>query len=425
MYRSYFGLTENPFNINPDPRYLYPTRGAQQALNCLTYGIETRKGFILLTGEVGTGKTTLLNKLLESLHQQRVATAFMFNSRLNSAQLFDFIMADFGIACKSRMKSQILFKLHQWLLDRYEAGEQTVLVVDEAQNLSRETLEEVRLLTNLETSTEKLMQVVLAGQPELEQKLNQREFRQLRQRIALRAKTLPLTLDETRGYILERLHIAGSGEEEIFSAPAIEAMHQHARGIPRVTNLLAEHSLVRAFNEQRKPIPAEIVENIARDFSLDEADLLAQPLSPQGPRNNGRGRRRTERPYARRSSRAAREGAVGLPNHEPPFRISQMTLPLFVYGYGADGIPFYEQVNTIATNTRGGLISMQNSVQPGQRLLITNKENECSQECVVEFLGAQLARGVDVGFEFSVPTPKFWGAAGVDETPASESEKVA
>src|ERR1700692_282684 len=136
MYRAFFGLRENPFNITTDPRYLYLTQGTQEALNCLAYGIEARKGFILLTGEVGTGKTTLLNKLLDSLHQQRAATAFVFNPRMTASQLFDYMIADFGIACRSRARSHVLFKLHQWLLDRYESGEQTVLVVDEAQVLS-------------------------------------------------------------------------------------------------------------------------------------------------------------------------------------------------------------------------------------------------------------------------------------------------
>src|ERR1700692_4833063 len=155
MYRAFFGLRENPFNINTDPRYLYLTEHTQNALNCVTSGIEARKGFILLTGEVGTGKTTLLNKLLDSLHQQRAATAFVFNPRMTASQLFEYMIADFGIACKSRARSHLLCKLHEWLLDRYESGEQTVLVVDEAQVLSRQALEEIRLLTNLETSTQK------------------------------------------------------------------------------------------------------------------------------------------------------------------------------------------------------------------------------------------------------------------------------
>jgi type II secretory pathway predicted ATPase ExeA len=373
---------------------------------------------------VGTGKTTLLNKLLESFHEQHVATAFVFNPRLTESQFFDYVMADFGIPCKSRMKSQVLFKLHQWLLDRYQAGEQTVLVVDEAQDLSRQTLEEIRLLTNLETSTDKLLQIVLAGQPELEERLNRRELRQLRQRIALRVKTLPLTQEETRGYVLERLRIAGAEDEQVFSGPAIEAVHSHARGIPRVTNLLSEHALIRAFNEQRKPIPTEVIEGVARDFSLDEGELLAKPPARRRHSNNGNGRKSAARSRAARSSSSNGENGAENSDHQHHLAITQIDLPLFIYGYGPDGVPFYEQARTIATNARGGLISMHAAVQPGQRLLITNKENECSQECVVEFLGARLARGVDVGFEFSSPTPEFWHSAEVDHHPASEDEKA-
>ena len=227
MYKKFFGLKENPFNVNPDPRYLFLTPNTQEALACLTYGIETRKGFILLTGEVGTGKTTLINKLLEWLHKERVFTAFVFNPRLSVSQFFDFMMADFGIPCESHQKGQMLLKLNQWLLDRYQAGERAVLVVDEAQNLSPQMLEEIRLLTNLETSTEKLLQIVLAGQPELEQKLNQPQLRQLRQRITLRAKTRQLTLEETQGYIQERMRIAGAENPDIFSPEAVAAVHRY------------------------------------------------------------------------------------------------------------------------------------------------------------------------------------------------------
>src|SRR5579872_4857280 len=277
MYKKFFGLKENPFNVNPDPRYLYLTPNTQEALACLTYGIETRKGFILLTGEVGTGKTTLINKLLEWLHKERVYTAFVFNPRLSVSQFFDFMMADFGIPCESHQKGQMLQKLNQWLLDRYQAGERAVLVVDEAQNLSPQMLEEIRLLTNLETSTEKLLQIVLAGQPELEEKLTDPQLRQLRQRITLWAKTRPLTLLETHGYIKERLRIAGSGEEEIFSAAAIEIVHRHARGIPRLINLLCEHALISAFVEHSPTVSEKIVEEVARDFDLQDMDVEPAP----------------------------------------------------------------------------------------------------------------------------------------------------
>src|ERR1700688_368309 len=259
MYNKFFGLKEQPFNVNPDPRYLYQTRHIQEALACLIYGIQTRKGFVLLTGEVGTGKTTVLNKLLEWSRQEHISTAFMFNPRLSEVEFFDFMLADFGIPSDSTLKSRTLMKLNQWLLEQHQRGSRAILVVDEAQNLSADMLEEIRLLTNLETSTEKLLQIVLAGQPELEQKLNQPQLRQLRQRITLRAKTRQLTLEETRGHIQERMRIAGAENPDIFSPEAVAAVHRYARGIPRVTNLLCEHSLVSAFVDQKNPIPAEIV----------------------------------------------------------------------------------------------------------------------------------------------------------------------
>ena len=289
MYKKFFGLKENPFNVNPDPRYLFLTNNTQEALACLTYGIETRKGFILLTGEVGTGKTTLINKLLEWLHKERVSTAFVFNPRLSVSQFFDFMMADFGIPCESRQKGQMLLKLNQWLLERYQAGERAVLIVDEAQNLSPQMLEEIRLLTNLETSTEKLLQIVLSGQPELEQKLNQPQLRQLRQRITLRAKTRHLTLEETEGYIHERLRIAGAENTDIFEPEAIVAVHRFARGIPRVTNLVCEHALVSAYVDQRNPVPPAIVEEVAHDFDLDTIDPTqkAPPPPPYLQSTNG------------------------------------------------------------------------------------------------------------------------------------------
>jgi general secretion pathway protein A len=290
MYKKFFALKENPFNVNPDPRYLFLTHHTQEALACLTYGIETRKGFILLTGEVGTGKTTLINKLLEWLHKERVSTAFVFNPRLSVSQFFDFMMADFGIPCESRQKGQLLLKLNSWLLERYQAGERAVLIVDEAQNLSPQMLEEIRLLTNLETPTEKLLQIVLAGQPELDQKLNQPQLRQLRQRITLRAKTCQLTLEETRGYIHERLRVAGAENVDLFSPEAIAEVHRYSCGIARVTNLLCEHSLVSAFVDQKNPIPAEIVEEVARDFELHIIGPTAQaPAQPLLPAHNGNG----------------------------------------------------------------------------------------------------------------------------------------
>jgi general secretion pathway protein A len=281
MYKDFFGLKANPFNVNPDPRYLFLTRHTEEALACLTYGIQSRKGFVLLTGEVGTGKTTLLNKLMEWLRVQQVATAFIFNSQMNVPQFLEYMMADFGIPCDSKSKSQILLKLYNWLLDRYRAGETAVLIVDEAQNLSDEVLEEIRLMTNLETFTEKLLQIVVVGQPELEQKLKQPNLRQLRQRLTLRAKTHPLTLEETRAYVAQRLRIAGSNGHQIFDPEALAVIHRYSAGIPRVVNLICEHCLVSAFVDHQKVIGSIVVEAVARDFDLGETSISNKMAATQ------------------------------------------------------------------------------------------------------------------------------------------------
>jgi general secretion pathway protein A len=290
MYKEFFGLRANPFNVNPDPRYLFLTRHTEEALACLTYGIQSRKGFVLLTGEVGTGKTTLINKLLEWLRVQQVPTAFVFNSRLNVPQFLDYMMADFGIPSDSRSKSQILLRLYNWLLDRYRAGETAVLIVDEAQGLSDELLEEIRMMTNLETFTEKLLQIVLVGQPELEQKLKQPNLRQLRQRLTLRAKTYPLTAEETKSYVAQRLRIAGWNGQPIFDSESLLAIHQYSCGIPRVVNLVCEHCLVSAFVDQQRIVTPNVVEVVARDFDLVENPFsgvprsqLQQPVPPTSP----------------------------------------------------------------------------------------------------------------------------------------------
>lgn len=278
MYKRFYGLKENPFNVNPDPRFLFLTKQIEEALTGLMYGIQTRKGVVTLTGEVGTGKTTMVNRLLDWLHHRRTRTAFLFNSRMNSSQLFDFILAEFEIICESKSKSQQLMKLNHWLLERYRAGETVVLIVDEAQNLTFPVLEEIRLLTNLETSTEKLLQIVLSGQAELEEKLKLPQMRQLRQRIMLRCQTSAFTQEQARDYIRERLRIAGADGQPIFSEKAIDIVHLYSFGIPRVINLLCEHSLVNGYAEQQRPIQPEIVEEVAREFQLDQTP----PIAPEG-----------------------------------------------------------------------------------------------------------------------------------------------
>ena len=283
MYQEFFGLRESPFNVNPDPRYLFLTPSTREALANLTYGIQGRKGIILLTGEAGTGKTTLLNKLLDWVRHEQAVTAFIFNTQLSVTEFFDCLTADFGISCSSPSKSHVLLGLNRWLLDRYRAGERAVLIVDEAQNLSQQLLEEIRLLGNLETSTEKLLQIVLSGQPELEEKLKHAQLRQFRQRITVRARTKPLSLEETHGYIAERLRTAGANGKPIFSPEAVEGVYNYARGIPRIINVLCEHALINSFADQKRPVPAHLVDEVAQEFELDCLQPTNQPTSAARP----------------------------------------------------------------------------------------------------------------------------------------------
>src|SRR5438067_6832084 len=221
MYKSFFKLQTSPFGTSPDPRFLYMMPHTREALACLEYGISARKGFTVLTGEVGTGKTTLLRRALASFSNRRVSTAFVFNPRLDVLDFLEFVLTDFGINPTTRTKSGMLLQLNRWLIERYRMEETCVVVVDEAQNLSWELLEEIRLLTNLETSSEKLLQIVLSGQPELEEKLRHPRLRQLRQRITMRCRTQPLSSEEMTGYINERLRIAGANGTPTFSPDAV------------------------------------------------------------------------------------------------------------------------------------------------------------------------------------------------------------
>ena len=273
MYNHFFGLREHPFNINPDPRYLFLTPQTQRALDQLTYGIQSRQGLILLTGEVGTGKTTVINRIRDWLHKRQTPTAFIFNSHLETGQLFDCILANFGAPPTPQLNGNAFLRLNQWLCSRYRAGELPVLIVDEAQGLTMQVLEEIRMLLNSETPHGKLLQIVLAGQPELEAKLNRPELRQLKQRITVRCKTESLTLQETRDYIESRLNVAGAKDKQLFASQAIEAVHSYSRGIPRIMNLLCEHALINAYVDGVHVVPAHMIEEIAHEFQFDDKPL--------------------------------------------------------------------------------------------------------------------------------------------------------
>src|SRR5450755_1101313 len=230
MYKSYFNLKRNPFEITPDPSFLFPTRRHNEALAALYYGVRRHKGFVVMTGEVGTGKTLLVRCLLELLNRRNVAYAYVFNSLLSPLEFLHYVAGDFGLAASGKTKSELLLELSSFLIERHQQRLTTVLVIDEAHHLAPEVLEEVRLLTNLETAQEKLLQILLVGQPELDEKLDSIELRQLKQRIALRSQLQPLDLAETAGYIQRRLQLAGSSAPAaVFPPDAVAAVHRHSR----------------------------------------------------------------------------------------------------------------------------------------------------------------------------------------------------
>lgn len=281
MYRDFYGLTRNPFEISPDPYFFFPTPHHNEALASLAYGVFRRKGFVVVTGEVGTGKTLLVRFLLNTLNENHIAFAYVYNPRLSILDFLTHVLADLRIPSAGRSKSEVLARLNSYLVARSRTGGITALIVDEAQLLSWELLEEIRLLTNLETSQHKLLQIVLVGQPEFDQKLDSPQLRQLKQRVALRCRLEPLNLDELRGYIYRRLELAGAkpNGNVIFPDETIAILHKFSKGIPRTANTLCENSLVVGFSRQLKQITPEIVAEVASSFRLD----LTTPVSAPSP----------------------------------------------------------------------------------------------------------------------------------------------
>jgi general secretion pathway protein A len=259
MYLMFYGLKEKPFNLTPDPKFLYLTPGHQEALAQLLYGVQERKGFIVLTGEVGTGKTTLLHALMEQLNGN-TEVAFIFNSKLPFDGLLEYIIEDFGIAKTTGSQAQRLFALNAFLIERQQAGQNTVLIIDEAQHLDPSTLEQVRLLSNFETTTEKLLQILLVGQPELKARLELPELRQLKHRIGLRCGIPPLTPKEGADYIRHRLRIAGAHDIGLFSDGAVSRIVRYAGGNPRIVNIICDHCLLIGYADQQRKIGRDTAE---------------------------------------------------------------------------------------------------------------------------------------------------------------------
>jgi len=269
IYNPYFGFTENPFNITPDPEFLYRSPQHEEALANLIYGVRGRKGFIVLTGEVGTGKTTMLECLRDYLDSLRTEFAFIFNSRLTPDQFFEMMAYDFDLRCDRKSKTDVLFALNALLLSQAERGRTCVLLVDEAHNLEWDVLEEIRLLGNLENRQGKLLQIILAGQPELDRKLDAPNLRQLKQRIVLRCTLNPLEPDEATAYIETRLSRAGMPNQTVFTPVVLEEVYRRSRGIPRVINLICDNLLVTAFAMEQKAATLEMLNEVCQDLRLE------------------------------------------------------------------------------------------------------------------------------------------------------------
>jgi type II secretory pathway predicted ATPase ExeA len=269
LYGTFYGLNEPPFDLTPNPRYLFLAPRQREALSSLRYALVTSKGFSLILGEAGTGKTTLVRTALSELGDTPSQYVLVNNPMLTRQEFYEFLAHEFGLHHDGAIsKTRFLTELQRNVEARFAAGGLTGLVIDEAQSLPYELLEEIRLLGNIETATTKLLNIVLCGQPELADRLNDPSLRQLKQRLALRCELKPLTLDETAAYISGRLRIAGGSPGTIFTRETVIALHEASRGIPRTINVLCDNALISGFAAQVKPISVDVVEDVCRDFDI-------------------------------------------------------------------------------------------------------------------------------------------------------------
>lgn len=289
MYIQHFGLTEKPFNVTPDPRFLYLSPGHQEALASMIYGIRERRGFISIIGEIGTGKTTLLHTLFSELGND-VKTVFIFNTKINFLQLLHNILMELELPPSSTgNKVLLLNQLNDYLIERLSVNENVALIIDEAQNLSTDVLEELRMLSNLETPREKLLQIVLVGQPELDFKLRSPGLRQLKQRIGINCYLTPLNQEEQMKYIAHRLSIAGRDNNSIFSPGALKLICRHSKGIPRIINIFCDNALLTAFGRKVQRIDIDIVKEVIDDF--EQSKMLPQEATVHPDGNDGQKKR--------------------------------------------------------------------------------------------------------------------------------------
>jgi general secretion pathway protein A len=286
MYHEHYGFVRSPFEMTPDPAFLVLGDTHREGLATLVYAVRSRKGFVLLTGEVGTGKTMLLHSLLSQLDRETSA-AFIFNPRLEPLDFFKMLFEEFGIEQACHTKAEYLLALNRFLIERLERDLPTLLIVDEAQNLSPEMLEEIRLLSNLETSTSKLLQIMLVGQPELADMLAKPELRQLRQRIVLRHKLRPFTEDEMNHYVDERLRLAGYTGKALFKNAALRELYRVTGGIPRLINVVCDGALLIGYGREHATLDAGVIREVADDLSLIPSDepVGAREMARTNPRS--------------------------------------------------------------------------------------------------------------------------------------------
>lgn len=287
MYLTFYNLVRSPFEMTPDPTFLYLGEGHREGLATLVYGVRGRKGFVLLTGEVGTGKTTLLRALLSQL-APGTASAYLFNPRLAPTDFFRMLFDEFGIERRCRTKAEFLLALNRFLIERLQKNETVVLIVDEAQNLSSEMLEEIRLLSNLETSTSKLIQIILVGQPELKVMLSKPQLRQLRQRIVLRHEIHPFDRSDTEAYVVERLRVAGYTGPGIFKSAALDEIYRVTGGVPRLVNIVCDGALLLGYSRDDAVLGRHVIREVARDMDLING-RAAQPAPSDQAKRKRRG----------------------------------------------------------------------------------------------------------------------------------------
>jgi general secretion pathway protein A len=262
MYLDFYHIEKAPFHITPDPEFLFLSPSHKAALGSIIYGIEERQGFVAISGEVGLGKTTILRSYLERVDQRQLRTIYIFNANVSFRGLLKAIFAEFGLDYETEDLFEMVNHLHQVLIEEYQQGRNVALIIDEAQNMPVETLENLRMLSNLETSTEKLVQIILIGQPEFDQKLNLNELRQLKQRVVIRSTIEPLTPEESMAYIQHRLEKVAMTDRPLFTKGAFKHIVEHAKGTPRVLNILCTNALIAGFGYRQKPITAKTVKEV-------------------------------------------------------------------------------------------------------------------------------------------------------------------